>query len=63
MEKKLTLSTDKRIKGVCGGIANYFDLDPTMVRIGYAALTLLSAFPGIILYIIMAICMPQRCNS
>jgi len=59
MKKNLTKSADKRIQGVCGGIAEYFDIDPTMVRIGYAALTLLSGFPGIILYIIMSVCMPK----
>jgi len=59
MKKNLTKSTDKRIQGVCGGIAEYFGIDPSLVRIGYAALTLLSAFPGILLYIIMSICMPK----
>lgn len=60
MNKKLTKSTDKTICGVCGGLAEYFELDPTLVRIGYAALSIFSAaFPGIILYIIMALVMPH----
>lgn len=42
--KKLTLSQDKKLGGVCGGIAEYFDVDPTLVRIGYAALTMFTAF-------------------
>lgn len=58
--KKLTRSTNKVLCGVCGGIAEYFDLDPTVVRILYAALSLFSVgFPGLLLYIIMLILMPQ----
>lgn len=57
--KKLTKSYDKTLCGVCGGIAEYFDLDPTLVRIAYAFLSVFSAgFPGVLLYIIMAIVMP-----
>lgn len=58
--KKLTRSTNKVLCGVCGGIAEYFDIDPTVVRILYAALSLFSVgFPGLLLYIIMLILMPQ----
>ncbi len=58
--KKLTKSNNKTLCGVCGGIAEYFELDPTLVRIGYAALSVLSVgFPGILLYIIMALVMPN----
>jgi phage shock protein C len=61
MEKKLTRSNDKVISGVCSGIAEYFDIDPTLVRVGYAALSVFSAgFPGLILYIILAIIMPNK---
>ena len=58
--KKLTLSQDKKLGGVCGGIAEYFDVDPTVVRIGYAALTMFTAFCGIILYPILWIIMPEK---
>jgi phage shock protein C len=59
-EKKLVRSANKILAGVCGGIAEYFDIDPTLVRICYAALTIFSAgFPGVLLYIIMLILMPQ----
>lgn len=48
------------IAGVCGGLAEYFDLDPTVVRIGYVLLSILSvAFPGIIVYFVLWILMPQ----
>lgn len=61
MEKKLTKSTNKSLAGVCAGIAEYFNLDPTLVRIIYAALTVFSVgFPGVILYIIMMIIIPEK---
>jgi phage shock protein C len=47
------------IAGVCGGIAKWLGWDPTIVRVVYVMLTLLSAaFPGIILYILLWILMP-----
>lgn len=63
MEKKRLMrsATDKKIEGVCGGIAKYFDIDPVIVRVVYAVLTLCSAaFPGIILYIACMIVMPKE---
>lgn len=60
MNKRLTKSSDKMIAGVCGGIAEYFDVDPTLVRAGYALLSVFSAgFPGLLLYIILCIVMPN----
>ena len=60
MKKRLTLSDDRKLGGECGGIAEYFDVDPTLVRIVYAALTLFTAFCGIILYPILYIIMPSK---
>lgn len=60
MEKQLLRSrNNKMIAGVCGGIAEYFSVDPTIVRIIWAAVAL--AFPpgGIIAYIVAAIVMPE----
>ena len=64
MKKKLyRSSTDKKICGVCGGIAEYLGIDSTIVRVVYAALSLFtSAFPGIILYIVLALIMPEQDN-
>lgn len=61
MAKKLTRSTkNKIIGGVCAGIADYFDIDPTIVRVVYLLLSLCSAcFPGLIVYIIMLLIVPQ----
>lgn len=60
--KKLTRSaSNKTLCGVCGGLAKYLDIDVTLVRVVYAVLTLFSAaFPGIILYIVLALIMPQE---
>ena len=57
----LTKSSHERmIAGVCGGLAEYFDLDPTLVRVGYVLLSVLSAgFPGLLVYIILAVIMPD----
>lgn len=61
MEKKLTKSDNKMIAGVCGGIAEYFGLDATLVRVGYLGLSFFSAgFPGVVLYIILMLIMPQK---
>jgi phage shock protein C len=49
------------IAGVCGGIADYFNLDPTLVRVAYIFLSILSVgFPGTLLYIILWIVMPRQ---
>ena len=59
--KKLYRSSNKMISGVCAGIAEYFSIDPTIVRIIWAFFSLFSAgFPGILLYIICAIVIPSR---
>lgn len=60
-EKKLMRSSNKMLAGVCAGIAEYFNIDPTLVRAAYAILSVFSAgFPGLLLYIILAVIMPQR---
>ena len=59
MQKKLKRSTNKMLAGVCAGIAEYLDVDPTVVRVVYASLSILSAgFPGLLLYIVLMILMP-----
>jgi phage shock protein C len=51
----------KLIAGVCGGIAKWLGWDPTLVRLGYVVLTVLSVgFPGILMYILLWILMPQE---
>ncbi len=59
-KKKLVRSTNKVLAGVCGGIADYFDVDPTLIRVLYAVLSLFSAaFPGLLLYIILLLLIPE----
>lgn len=60
MTRRLTRSSDKMLAGVCGGIANYFDLDPTLVRIAYVILSICSiGFPGMLVYAILWLIMPD----
>lgn len=59
MKKTLRRSNERMILGVCGGLAEYFDWDPTLVRLGYVLLSFFFlAFPGILAYFIFAIIMP-----
>ncbi len=55
--KRLTKSYDRKLCGVCGGIAEYFDVDPTLVRLLWVLLTCMG--PGCIVYIVAAIIMPE----
>lgn len=52
--------TDRKLFGVCGGIAKYFAVDPTIVRILYVLLVMASFGWGLLLYIVMAIIMPEE---
>lgn len=58
MTKILTKSENKMIFGVCGGIAEYFNIDPTLVRLGMVGLSLCIGF-GVIMYLIAAIIIPK----
>lgn len=58
--KRLYRSKKSRmIAGVCGGLAEYFNVDPTLLRIAFVALAFLNG-AGLILYIILAIVMPEE---
>ena len=61
-QKKLRKSSDKKIAGVCGGFAEYLDMDPTVVRVIYVLLALFYGC-GLIIYIICALVMPQAENK
>ncbi|MBE3518794.1 MAG: PspC domain-containing protein [Firmicutes bacterium] len=61
MKRLYRSSKDRRILGVCGGLAEYFEVDPTLVRLGVAVITLFTGFvPGIVLYILAAVLMPEE---
>ncbi len=58
-QKKLTLSrTDKKIAGVCGGFAEYLDMDPTLVRLIWVIMALFVGW-GVIGYLVAWIVMPE----
>ncbi len=53
--------SDRIVAGICGGLANWLDWDPTVVRVAYVAASLISvAFPGILAYIILWFVMPEE---
>ncbi len=53
--------TNKMLCGVCAGIAEYFNIDPTLVRLGWVILSLMGC-SGILAYIIAAILIPTQSN-
>ena len=57
-------STDKIIAGVCGGVAEYFDMDATVLRLIWALIVVFSGFfPGVLVYIIAILVMPEKPSS
>ncbi|MBO4837369.1 MAG: PspC domain-containing protein [Clostridia bacterium] len=57
--KKITRSRNNRmIAGVCGGIGEYFNVDPTLIRLGFVALSFLAG-GGLMVYIIAAVIIPS----
>ncbi len=60
-DKKLRRTPDdKMIGGVCGGLAKYFGLDSTLVRVAYALLSICTAFSGVLVYIVLLLLMPEE---
>lgn len=59
--RRLTRSrSNRRIAGVCGGLAEYFGWDPTLVRVAYVVASIVSvAFPGMIVYLVLWLLMPD----
>ncbi|MEO1162243.1 MAG: PspC domain-containing protein [Chloroflexota bacterium] len=57
-KKQLTKSdADGKLAGVCSGLANYFDVDVTLVRLAFVVATLIGG-PGLLVYIILALVLP-----
>jgi len=60
MKKRIyKIEQGKKLDGVCGGIAEYFDIDPTLVRLAWILFTAFAG-GGIIAYIIAGIIMPKK---
>jgi phage shock protein C len=63
MSKRLYRSrTDRMLAGVCGGIAEYFDIDPVIVRLVAVILLLPGGLPGFLPYVILWIVVPEQPN-
>lgn len=62
--KRLYLSDkDKKIFGVCGGLGEFFGIDPTLIRLAWIILTVATViFPGVLAYVLAAIVMPSKVN-
>ena len=58
-KKRLTRSNNKMIGGVCAGLAEYLDLDPTILRIVWVLMVLFAGF-CILLYVILWLIMPKQ---
>ena len=58
MKKLYKSNTDKKIDGVCGGIAKYLNVDPTAIRAAWAIVTLFTVGGGILAYIACAVIIP-----
>ena len=60
MNKLYKSSTDKMLWGICGGLAEYWGVDSTLIRLAWAAITLFSGGIGVIGYIVAAIIIPNE---
>ncbi|MCL2194848.1 MAG: PspC domain-containing protein [Oscillospiraceae bacterium] len=61
MKKFYRSTTNRHVTGVCGGIGEYFNIDPTLVRVVYTLLSIFSAgFPGVLGYILLTAIIPKR---
>lgn len=60
MGKLVKSSTDKLVAGVCGGLARYFNIDATLVRLGFAIAAVIGVGSPILIYVVMALVMPDE---
>ena len=62
-EKKLSRPrTGRMMSVVCAGIANYFAIDPTLIRVVYTLATVVTAFSGVIIYFLLMLIIPEEEN-
>lgn len=63
-ERRLQRAAERKIGGVCGGLAEFLGRKPRSVRIGFAALTVVSAIvPGVVVYLILWACLPSASTA
>jgi len=60
MKRLYRSTTDRKIAGVCAGIAEYFNIDPTIVRVIGVLLLLPGGLPGLIPYLILWVVIPEN---
>lgn len=55
--------TNRQVAGVVGGLAEYFNLDPTLLRVTYVVVSIVSAaFPGLLVYLLLWLLIPETEN-
>ncbi len=59
-EKYYRSKSDRVLAGVCGGLAEYLDLDPTLIRVLWVVVTLVSAGVGLLAYLLLWLFAPER---
>lgn len=59
MADKRLVKADAKIFGVCGGLAKYFDIDPTIIRVIFL-FALVAYGTGLLLYLVLAVAMPKE---
>lgn len=59
MKQLYRSTTNKKIAGVCGGLGEYFNVDPTLIRVAFVLLALPGGLPGVIPYVILWIVVPE----
>lgn len=57
MKRRLKLSSNAAIGGVCGGIAEYFENDPVLIRIAFCLFFMVAPLPTFFAYMLLAACM------
>lgn len=64
MKKLYRSKTERKLSGVCGGLAVYLNVDATIIRLAWALISIFSAVvPGILLYIVFAFIIPEEPDS
>ncbi len=61
MKRLYRSTTDQLVAGICGGIGEYLEIDPNVIRVIWVIITAITGFvPGIVVYILLWIILPQR---
>lgn len=62
MKRLMRSETNKKLLGVCGGIAEYLGVDPTLVRVGFVVFAALAG-SGLLIYLLIALLMPKAADA